>query len=242
MWLITQGKRDSMKKISVLLMLFGALVIVGQVHAGLMDRMKTALPGVASTPVAGGEVKSQDFETIHNLFSEADGLLQNSVANLVAMVCNKDISDELNRKMQAAREIKDPKEREAAIGKVKESQTVALLEASENKETAGKLSKLSDEQKKLASNSLYNFVLAGLKDKTVVELANGVVSKVQANPSAAISYSKDISRTKDIATTLPSQVSKIVQVSDNLIKLAKTSKIEVVIPQTSSDPAREVAI
>lgn len=231
-----------MKKISVLVMLFAALVIVGQVHAGLMDKMKTSLPGNASTPGEGGELKSQDFEAVHNLFLEADGLLQNSVANLVEMVCNKDVTNELNRKMQSAREIKDPKEREAAISKVKEGQKVALLEASENQETAGKLSQLSEKQKTLASDSLYNFVLAGLKDKTVVELANGIVSKVQANPSVAISYSKDISRTKDIATTLPSQVSKIVQVGGNLIKLAKTSKIKVVVPQTSSDPAREVAI
>jgi hypothetical protein len=156
------------------------------------------------------------------------------------MVCNKDVAAELKRQMQAAQEIKDPKEREAAISKVKENQKAELLAASENQETVGKLSQLSGEQKKLASASLYNFALAGLKDKTVIELANGVISKVQANPSAAMSYSKDISRTKDIATTLPSQVTKIVQISDNMIKLARTGQIEIVVPKTSTDPAKEV--
>jgi hypothetical protein len=79
-----------------------------------------------------------------------------------------------------------------------------------------------------------------LKDKAVVELANGIVSKVQANPSAAMSFSSEIARTKDVAANLPPQASKIAQIGDNLFKLAKTSKIEVAVPKTSTDAPKEV--
>lgn len=231
-----------MKKNWAVGLFIAALVIVGQAQAGPFDKLKPAVPAAGGGQGAGGTLSGQDFEVINTLFTEADGLLQNSVSNLVEMVCNKDVADELKRKMQAAQEIKDPKEREAAISKVKEDQTAALLAASENQETAGKLSQLSGEQKKLATASLFNFVLAGLKDKTVVEFANGVVSKVQANPSAAMSYSKDISRTKDIAATLPSQITKIVQIGDNMIKLAQTGQIEIVVPKTSTEPAKEAVL
>lgn len=231
-----------MKKNWAVGLFIAALVIVGQAQAGPFDKLKPAVPAAGGGQGAGGTLSGQDFEVINTLFTEADGLLQNSVSNLVEMVCNKDVADELKRKMQAAQEIKDPKEREAAISKVKEDQTAALLAASENQETAGKLSQLSGEQKKLATASLFNFVLAGLKDKTVVEFANGVVSKEQANPSAAMSYSKDISRTKDIAATLPSQITKIVQIGDNMIKLAQTGQIEIVVPKTSTEPAKEAVL
>jgi len=231
-----------MRKLWSVGLVVAALCIVVPAQAGFMDAVKSVAPVGGAAAAAGGSLSSQDFESINKLFTEADGLLQNSVNSLVQMVCNKDVAEELSRKMQAAQETKDPKEREAAIKQVREDQAAALLAASENKETAGKLSQLSGEQKKLAADSLYNFVLAGLKDKTVVELANGVVSKVQANPSAAMSYSKEISQTKDIAATLPSQVSKIVQVGDNLVTLAKTSNIEIVVPKTATDPAKEVAI
>lgn len=231
-----------MKKIWSVGIFVVTVVISGQAQAGFMDKVKSIAPAEASAPGTGNAISGQDFEVINKLFTEADGLLHNALTNLIEMVCNKDVAAELRRQMQAAQEIKDPKEREAAISKVKEDQTSALLAASENQETEGKLSQLSKEQKKLASDSLYNFVLAGLKDKAVVELANGVASKVKANPSAAISFSKDISRTKDIAATLPSQITKIVQISDNMFKLAKTGQIKVVVPKASSDPAKEVAI
>lgn len=231
-----------MKKIWSVVFLVAAMATVGQAQAGFMDKLKSVTSVGASSVTEGGGLSGQDFEVINSLFKEADGLLQNSLANLVEMVCNKEVTAELKRQMQAAQEIKDPKEREAAISKVKEDQAAALLAASENQETAGKLSELSGEQKKLASDSLYNLVLAGLKDKTVIELSNGVASKVQANPSGAISYSKEIARMKDIASTLPSQISKLFQISDNMIKLAGTGKIEVVVPQTSTDPAKEVAL
>lgn len=207
-----------------------------------MDKVKAVSQVTTGSQGTGESLSGQDFEAINTLFSEADGLLQNSVSNLVEMVCNKDVAAELNRKMQSAQEIKDPKEREAAISQVKEDQTAALLAASENQETVGKLSQLNDDQKKLAGASLHNFLLAGLKDKTVVDMANVVVSKVEGNPKSAISYTKEIARTKDIVTTLPSQVSKIAQIGDNMIKLAKTGQIEVVVPKTSTDPAKEVAI
>lgn len=231
-----------MKKMWSVGLFVAALVMVGQAQAGPFDKLKSLAPAVTGSQGSGDSLSGQDFEAINTLFAEADGLLQSSVTNLVEMVCNKDVAAELNRKMQAAQEIKDPKEREAAISQVKEDQTAALLAASENQETVGKLSQLSAEQKKLAKASLYNFALAGLKDKAVVDLANGVASKVQGNPSAAISYSKDIARTKDIAATLPSQVTKIVQISDNMIKLAKTSQIEVAVPETSTAPAKEVVL
>lgn len=217
---------------------FCALIIVGQAHAGFMDSVKSAVPSVGGGSSTASGLGKQDFDGMFKLFGEADGLLQNSVSSLVKMVCNKDVADELNRKMKAAEETKDPKEREAAINKVKEEQQAALLAASEKQETATKLTQLNGEQKQLAGNSIYNFILAGLKDKSVIEMANGIVSKVQANPTAVMSYKDEVSRTKDLAANLPPQVSKIAQIGDNLIKLAKTSKIEVAVPKTSTDAAK----
>lgn len=217
-------------------------VLVTQVSAGFLDSVKSAVPAVGGGSPAASGLGKQDFDGMFQLFSEADGLLQNSVNSLVKMVCNKDEAEKLDRNMKAAEEIKDPKEREAAINKVKEEQQAALLKASENQETANKLTQLNGEQKKLAGNSIYNFILAGLKDKSVVEMANGIVSKVQANPTAALSYRDEVARTKDLVSSLPPQASKIAQIGNNLVKLAKTSKVEVVVPKSSSDAAKSVEI
>jgi hypothetical protein len=220
---------------------FCMLYASGTAQAGFMDAIKSGAPA-KSAPAAGSALAKSDFDGLFKLADDADGLLGKSVNNLVQMVCNKDVADELNRKMKAAEEIKDPKEREAAISKVKEEQSAALLAASEKQETTEKLTQLNGEQKKLAANSMYNFILGGLMDKSAIELANGIVSKVQANPKAVLSYKDSVSRTKDLATSLPPQVSKIVQIGDNLIKLAKTSKIEVVVPKTATDAPKEVSL
>lgn len=219
-----------------------AVFAVGQACAGFMDSIKSAAPAVGGGSSAASGLAKQDFDGLFTLAGEADGLLGKSVNNLVQMVCNKDVADELNRKMKAAEETKDPKEREAAINKVKEEQTAALLAASEKQETASKLTQLNGEQKKLAGNSIYNFILAGLKDKSVVEMANGIVSKVQANPTSALSYKDEVSRTKDLAANLPPQVSKIAQIGDNLIKLAKTSKVELAVPKSASEAPKSAEI
>lgn len=201
------------------------------------------LKGLAggSTPAAS-TLSGQDFEAMFKLFTEADDLLQKSVNSLVKMVGNKEVIEELDRKMAAAKEIKDPKEREAAITKVREAQVAALQAASEQQATTERLAALSADQKKLAADSAYNFMLAGLKDMTVVEAANGIISKVSANPTAAMSFSGDISRTKDIAATLPPQATKISQIGSNLIKMMKSGEIEVAAPKSATEPAKDVNI
>jgi len=156
------------------------------------------------------------------------------------MVANKEDIENMKKQQEAIDKIQDPKEKEVEQKNLMTSQTRYLGNICENAQTNEKVQTLSDEQKKLLVKAIFNVFLVGLKDKEAVDRSKSLVAGIQANPTVAVSFSSDLPKLKDIAMAVPVQATQAVDLGGKLMSLAKTAKVEPVMPKASSEPAQEV--
>jgi hypothetical protein len=171
-----------------------------------------------------------------NLATEAKNLLDNSSKSLVEAVATKEQLEKINALRKAAAEAKDDKAKKELLVQV-EAETNAALKAADYDQAASNLSKEKDQKKvKNIGNSAYNFVLGVLKDKDLLDTANGVMNSAKSNPMAL----KDVGKVKDLVSSISSQMSAMTTIAGNLPKLAKAAKVE--MPKSSSEAPKEVSI
>lgn len=224
-----------MKKIAVVAMCLTMSVSGSLVYGGMFDSIKSAATGGGS-----GGVAKTDIDSYFTLSQKADDLQQGSIDALSKILLNKEDVAKIERSMEAAKAITDPKEREAAINKVKEDSQAACEKAANEKESQKKLAALSDDQKKQAGGAISNLFLAVLNNKTAVDVAKNIAQKAQSNPVSVASFSSEMPKIKDGATNLPGKIEKTYTLATQLVKIAKDNKIEVPMPKSASDKAQEV--
>ncbi|HOF57626.1 MAG TPA: hypothetical protein PLA81_01060 [Syntrophorhabdaceae bacterium] len=205
----------------------------GIVFGGPFDMMKSKGGG-------GGTVSRGDLDNLYKYVADADKLLQDSINISSKILLNKDELQQIEMKQKNIAGIQDPKERESETRKIQEDTIAMTLKASEDADATKKIGNLDEKQKVLYGKSIYNLLLAGLKDKDAVAQANQMMQKIQGNPTAAASFASDVTKLKDIVSTLPSQVKKIVSLGDSLRKIAKSNKIEVAVPNSASDKPQDI--
>jgi hypothetical protein len=158
------------------------------------------------------------------------------------MVANKEEAEKYNQRLKEIEKIQDPKEKESAMNKFAEDRIAIVTKATEKAETAKKIESLDGTQKKLFGASVYNVVLAALKDKEAVESSKNLSTSLKSNPTAAASFSADVPRVSSIASSLPEQAKKAADLGSALTKLAKTAKVEVAMPASAAADPREASI
>ena len=215
---------------AIMLIVFG----IQSVEAGIFDK----LTGKSS----GGSVSRSDIDAVYTLVLDAEALLKKSVDIAFKLLASKEELEKIEQRQKQIDEIKDPKEKEAEMKKVQEDKMAATQKMIEKEETSKKAAALDAQQKVLFGKSIYNLILAGLKDKDAVVKAKDVSQKIQGNPSSATNFASDVNKLKDIVTTVPSQAEKIGTLGNNLSKFASKNNIEVAMPQSAADKPKEVEI
>lgn len=224
--------RKSLSVIFVMLFVFMGFYCA---EAGMLDGLK------GKTASSGGpSVSRSDLDSLYKSVTDADGLLKKSVDTAFKMLATKDEIDKMEQRQKECDIIKDPKEKEAAINKVQEDKMATTQKAADNDETSKKCAAMDAQNKALFGKSIYNLVLAGLKDKDAVVTAKDITQKIKGNPTAATSFAADASKLKDIVTTVPPQAEKTATLGSHLSKFASKNKIEVALPQSSSEKPKEV--
>jgi len=208
--------------------------------AGPFDSMKNLAS--AGSSGGGGSVSRASLDKLYALVSEAEALLDKSVNIALSMVANKDEAEKIAARQKEVEKIQDPKEKEAAMKKVQEDKIAIVAKATEKADTAKKIESLDGKQKKLFGASVYNVVLAGLKDKEAVETSKSLSAALKSNPTAAASFSNDVPRVTNIASSLPEQAKKATDLGSALTKLAKTAKVEVAVPASAADAPKDANI
>lgn len=206
--------------------------------AGPFDSMKN----LASAGSGGGSVSRASLDKLYKLVAEAETLLDKSVNIALSMVANKEETEKITQRQKEIEKIQDPKEKEAAMKKVQEDKIAIVAKATEKAETAKKIESLDGTQKKLFGASVYNVVLAALKDKEAVETSKSLSTALKSNPTAAASFSNDVPRVTNIASSLPEQAKKATDLGSALTKLAKTAKVEVAVPASAADAPKDANI
>jgi len=213
-------------------------------HGGVFDKIKSLLPGSSQDGSQKGTptVTRGAIDGVYGLLAEADTLLKKSVDITFKMLANKDEIEQYERRMKEIESIKDPKEKEAETIKVEQNKMTIVAKATEQKDTADKVQNLDAEQKKHLVNSIYNIFLAGLKDKDALEKSKQLSQGIKSNPSLAVTFAGDATRLTDVVSNLPSQIDKIYNFGGNLSKLAQESKIEVALPKSSTESAKDAKL
>lgn len=232
------------KKLHIILAIIcaGSLITVfasSNAVAGPFDSMKNLASAGSS---GGGSVSRATLDKLYKLVSEAEALLDKSVNIAFSMVANKEETEKYTQRLKEIEKIQDPKEKEAAMKKIEADKIAILAKATEKAETAKKIESLDGKQKKLFGASVSNVVLAGLKDKEAVETSKSLSAALKSNPTAATSFSADVPRVTNIASSLPEQAKKVTDLGSALTKLAKTAKVEVALPSSAASEPIDAAI
>lgn len=133
----------------------------------------------------------------------AEKLMNNSVTLLSRSLTSKEKAAELEAQRKAANETTNAAEREAKLTEVKKSELAALNEAMSNSQIEADVKKVSGKQREEMGAAAFNFMLALLQDKALVDQGKGLVSSLSSNP---MNISK-VGGIKDAVGSLSNQIS-----------------------------------
>ncbi|WP_101102369.1 hypothetical protein [Macromonas bipunctata] len=143
----------------------------------------------------------------------AEKLMNNSVALLSQSLVSKEKAAALEAQRKAANETTDPAEKQAKLTEVRKSEMAALNESMANSQIESAVKKTSGKQREDLAAASFNFMLALLQDKALVEQGKGLVSSLSSNPmnitkmggvkDAVSSMTNQISAASSIATKMP---------------------------------------
>lgn len=165
----------------------------------------------------GGSSNSSSSVTPEAFVSSAfaaEKLMNNSVTLLSRSLSSKEKAAELEAQRKAATEITNPEEKKAKLTEVQKSEMASLNEAMANSKFEADVKQMSGKQREDLGAAAFNFMLALLQDKALVDQGKGLVSSLSSNPmnitkiggikDAIGSLSNQISAASNIAGKMPS--------------------------------------
>ncbi|MFL6675670.1 MAG: hypothetical protein ACJ8LG_20540 [Massilia sp.] len=182
--------------------------------------------GKLKSPASGNV--DNDIKSFLQTAEEANALTSKSVYTLAQALLTKEEMQANDAKLEAARNIADPKEREAQLAKA-ELEMQAQLAKVDYEAQANQLAKANDKKKNaLLGASIYNFVLGMLKDKELVGKGSGLASSAASNPMLLTKLGK----VKDVVASISGQMGDMGKIASGLQKMS--SKIKSVPMPTSA--------
>ena len=186
-----------------------ALALAGVIapHAGAVD-FNLVMPGQKG---GGG----QDVNAFLRTADEAHHLTSESAFVLSQALLAKEAAQDAQDRLQAAKAISDPKEREVAMAKV-EHDVQAQLAKVDYEAKANEIAAANDKRKKaLVNAAMYNFVLGVLKDRELVGRGQAVATSAAGNPMLIAQAGK----VRDALALIGGQMGNMSQIVTGLQKL-----------------------
>ena len=165
----------------------------------------------------------------------AEKLMNNSVTLMTQAVFSKEKAAEFEAKKKEAASLTDHAEKKAKQDEVKKGEMAALNEALGNAKLEKDMKNMDATQKAALGAAAYNFMLALLQDKALVEQSSSLVSSLSSNP---MNLGK-VGGVKDAASSLSNQISAASQVAGQMPKIF--SAVGVTAPATKDEKPKMVA-
>ena len=115
----------------------------------------------------------------------------------------KEKAADLDAQRAAANAITDSKERDAKLLEVNKNSLAAINEAASNNNLAADIKKMDAKQREDIAAGAFNFMLALLQDKALVDQAKGIIASISTNPMMVTK----LGGVKDVASSLGNQIS-----------------------------------
>jgi hypothetical protein len=177
--------------------------------------------GKLGSLLGGGSVKSvaADPDAFLSSALAAEKLMNNSVTLLSNSLTSKKDSAGLAAQRKAANEITDPAEKNAKLTEVKKSELALLNESLDKASIDSTIKEMDEKQRGDLGSAAFNFMLALLLDKDLIDQSKGLISSMSTNPAALTkigsikdavsSLSKQVSDASSIAGKMPSIFSAV---------------------------------
>jgi hypothetical protein len=132
----------------------------------------------------------------------AEKLMNNSVVLLAQSLASKEKAAEFDASLKASSTITDSKEKQAKLNEIQQSQIATINQALSNQQFKEDIKKMDSKQKENLGNAAFNFALALLQDRALVEQSGSLISSVSTNPM----HLAKIGSLKDVVGSVSNQV------------------------------------
>lgn len=165
----------------------------------------------------------------------AEKLMRNSVTLLSLGLSSKEKAAELEASREAANAITNPEEKKAKLLEVSKQEQAAANEALNNSKMAEDIKTMNSGKKEQVSAAAFNFMLALLQDKALIQQGVTLVASLSSNPMNILKMGS----IKDTAASLQSQITDGAQIAGKMPQLF--SAIDVTAP-TSKDEKQKTTV
>jgi hypothetical protein len=161
--------------------------------------------------------------------------MNNSVTLMTRALLSKEKVAEFDARKKAALSMTDAADKKAGLAEVKKSELAGINEFLGNAKAEQDIKKMDGKKKEELAASAYNFMLALLQDKALVEQSKGLVSSLSSNP---MNLSK-VGSIKDAGSSLSNQISAASDVAGKMPKIF--SAVGVTAPTSKDEKQKVVA-
>lgn len=198
-----------MKKQVLAIVVASAFGVLATPASAQFGKMMGGLGGGSSAAAASGD--PQEFI---KSAQTAEKLMNNSLALMAASMSSKEKAAEFEAQRKAANAITDSAEKQAKLTELRKSEAAAVNEAVSNANAEANIKKMDSKQRETLTAASFNFMLALLQDKALLEQGQGLVSSLSSNPmnitkvggvkDAMSSLTNQVSTASSIASKMPS--------------------------------------
>lgn len=186
-----------MKKQVLTIVIASALVALATPASAQFGSLLGSLVG------GGGSAASTDPQEFIKSAQTAEKLMNNSLALMAASLSSKEKAAEFEAQRKAANAITDAAEKQAKLTELRKSEVAAVNEAVNNADVEANIKKMDSQQRENLAAAAFNFMLALLQDKALLEQGKGLVASLSTNP---MNITK-IGGIKDVISSLTNQLS-----------------------------------
>jgi hypothetical protein len=180
--------------------------------------------GGLSKLVGGGSSSTSSIDPDAFLASAktAEKLMINSVTLLSQSLASKEKAAGLKAERAAASAITDPAERQAKLLEVQKNELAAANEATGSAKIEDQIKGMDASRKADLASAAFNFALAFLQDKALMEQSSSLISSISSNPMQLAK----LGSIKDVGSSLANQVSAASSIVGKMPKIFSAVGIE----------------
>ena len=212
-----------------------ATILIASTFGALATPAMAQLGGFLNASNSSNATSTVSPEVFVTSAQQAEKMMNNSVALLSrSLISNEQVAD-LEAQRKAASEITDPAEKAAKLTEIRKTELASLNEAVANSKFESNIKKMASKQREDFAAASFNFMLALLQDKALVEQGKGLVSSLSSNP---MNVSK-LGGVKDAVTSMGNQISAASNIAGKMP--AVFTAVGVKAPASKDDKPKEVA-
>lgn len=195
---------------------------------GIGDLVNVAKPAAGSASV--------DPDGFLKAAANAEKLMSNSLKLLLGSLSSKEEAAKFDAKMQAAEKSTDPAEVNAQKLEIQKEAAATIAAESGKADIKNRINKLDSAQRKQLGAAAFNFSLALLQDKALIDQSKGLISGMSANPALL----GKLGNVKDAVSSLTNQIETGSKVGGLMPEIFST--VGVKAPASKDDKPKEMTV